>query len=131
MIALTINWQTRIAVQGPRGPTENQRIYGSQDLQVIQHYQDKTNEAIMVLELNTDVLTSLRNFYTKLADNGHLPFEDICQTQVNLFCRQIDELLCDAKMQINRARLIARITLDRRDLVMNIDSLSVVHNVDV
>ena len=109
--------QTRIAVKGPRGLNEAQREYSPRDLQTVQNYQDKTNEAIMVLETNDHVLSSLRRFYEALLENTDFPWRNTSRAAVASFTRQIDEMIYDSNMQIARAKLLVQITTDRKSLV--------------
>ena len=109
--------QTRIAVKGPRDLNEAQRVYSPRDLQTVQNYQDKTNEAIMVLETNDHVLSSLRRFYEALLENTDFPWRNTSRAAVASFTRQIDEMIYDSNMQIARAKLLVQITTDRKSLV--------------
>lgn len=109
--------QTHIAVHGPRGLGEAHRIYTPGDLQTVQNYEDKTNEAIMVLEANADVLSSLRMFYEKLAENIDFPLRGVCHEDIAAFATQVNDMIYDSRMQILRAELLLRITADRKGLV--------------
>lgn len=112
-----------MAVIGPRDFSQAQRIYTPRDLQSLHSYQDKINEAIMVLETNCHVLGSLRKFYEALMENRDFPWRDTCRADIANFARQVDEMIYDSNMQIARAKLLIQITTDRRDLVSNaIDS---------
>lgn len=93
------------------------REYTSADLQVVQTYEDKTNEAIMVLEANADVLTSLRQFYERLVENKDFPLKENMAGDISTFTRQVNNMIHDLKMQISRAKLLVRITADRKSLV--------------
>lgn len=83
----------------------------------MQHYEDKTNEAIMILEANVDVLTSLRKFYERLIENAEFPLGNSCRDGVLAFAVQLDDMIHDSKMQIARAKVLVRITADRKSLV--------------
>ncbi|KAI9776788.1 MAG: hypothetical protein M1816_005082 [Peltula sp. TS41687] len=117
-LKLTKLLQTHIAVYGPRGPGEAQRIYTPGDLQILQNYEDSMNEAIMVLEANVDILTSLRNFYEGLVRTNDFPFRDTCHGDVVDFAVQLNDMVYDARMQILRTKLLLRITDDRKNLVL-------------
>lgn len=114
---LTENSQTGMAVYGLRDRHETAREYTPTDLQNLQHYQDKINETIMVLEANNDVLSSLRNFYRTLQDDNAFTIQDACRRDIIPFAKQVDEMNHDSSMQIARAKLLIRITSDRKDLV--------------
>jgi hypothetical protein len=58
------------------GPIDDEKRceYNKEDVQYAQSYEDKTNEAIMILESNVDVILALRNFYyDKLTSHPDLP----------------------------------------------------------
>ena len=114
---LTSSPQTRIAVEGPRNYKLARREYTSEDLQLVQTYEDKTNEAIMVLEANADVLTSLRQFYERLMENKDFPLKKTGSGDIFTFATQVNDMIYDLRMQISRAKLLVRITADRKSLV--------------
>jgi hypothetical protein len=91
--------------------------YTPSDLQTVQNYEDKTNEAIMVMQANIQVLTSLRKFYQALLKNKHFPLEKACSGDVAAFAIQINDMIYDTGMNISRAQLLIRITGDRKSLV--------------
>lgn len=71
----------------------------------------------MVLEANTDVLTSLRDFYKRLSDNKLFDLKVPCELNLVDFVSQIDDMIYDSKMQIARAKVLVKITTDRKSLV--------------
>ncbi|KAL8922484.1 MAG: hypothetical protein Q9172_003549 [Xanthocarpia lactea] len=110
--------QTDIAIHGRRGHAEAARVYVPADLQTLQDYQDKINVTIMVLEANNDVLASLRDFYKTLLENSAFALRGTCREDVTSFTKQVDEMIHDSSMQISRAKLLIRITTDRKDLIL-------------
>lgn len=102
---------------GDRNQNEARKTYIPLDLQNVQQYEEKTNEAIMILEANVEVITSLRNFYERLVKNRVFPLKDDCMEDVLAFTIQLDEMIYDLKMHIRRANLLTRITADRKTLV--------------
>ena len=75
------------------------------------------NEAIMILEANTDVLTALRKYYENLLVNNNFPMRIDCREDVLSFANQVDDMIYDSKMQISRAKLLVRIAADRKTVV--------------
>lgn len=75
------------------------------------------NEAIMVLEANANVLTSLRKFYEGLVKTNDFPLKQTCLDDVVDFASQVNDMIYDANMQILRTKLLLRITTDRKSLV--------------
>jgi len=115
-----VGQETQIAVAGPLDIKYARREYRSKDLQSVQDYEDRTNEAIMILEANADVLTALRKFYYEsLMRHKDFPasLKTACEDDVLQFATQLDDMIYDAKMQISRAKLLVRIISDRKSLV--------------
>ncbi|KAI4091311.1 MAG: hypothetical protein LQ344_004170 [Seirophora lacunosa] len=112
-----IDDETEIAVLGPRGIGEAVRIYTSADVQKLQNYQDKTNEIIMILEANNDVLASLRDFYKAMTKDTAFTLGNACCEDLALFAKLVDEMKQDSAMHVSRARLLVQITSDRKNLV--------------
>jgi hypothetical protein len=104
-------------VLGSRAPGASRREYTPEDLQTLQYYEEKTNEAIMILEANADVLTSLGTFYKRLVERRDFPLQGDCVEAVSAFAASIDDMVYDSRMQISRAKLLVRITADRKNLV--------------
>jgi hypothetical protein len=67
----------------------------------------------MILEANNDIMKSLSNFYNSLLRN--------CNGDVREFVAQIGDMMYDANMQIRRAKLLVKITADRKALVSAIN----------
>lgn len=72
----------------------------------------------MVLQANTDVIISLRNFYKRLLDLDDVdPISKSCKPETVDFATQLDDMIYDSKMQISRANVLVKITADRKNLV--------------
>lgn len=106
-----------MAILGPRGPNQASKEYELQDLQKVQDYEDKTNEAIMILETNAHVLNSLRKFYESLVKRKEFPPGRHCREDVSAFSTQVNEMIYDSRMHIVRAKLLVQIVADRKTLV--------------
>ncbi|KAA6407954.1 MAG: hypothetical protein FRX48_08305 [Lasallia pustulata] len=109
--------ETKIAILGPRGPNQARKEYELQDLQKVQDYEDKTNEAIMILETNAHVLNSLRKFYESLVKSKDFPPGRHCREDVSAFSTQVNEMIYDSRMHIVRAKLLVQIVADRMTLI--------------
>ena len=101
---------------GPREPGEK-KIHTPDDLQSLQSYEDKINEAIMILHANIDVLAALRKYYECLLKHKDFPMKKDCREDVLSFAAQINDMIYNSKLQISRARLLVRIASDRKSLV--------------
>lgn len=98
--------------------------YTSEDLQLVQGYEDQVNEVIMILEANNDIMKSLSEFYDKLMSNDAFDaaLKVQCKEDVREFVAQIGDMMYDANMQIRRAKLLVKITADRKALVCDMPS---------
>jgi hypothetical protein len=115
-----------MAVFGPRGPGHAHQQYQPQHLQDLQRWEDKTNEVIMILEANVDVMSSLCRFYNDFKENKDIPtnLKDECGTDILTFAAHIDDMTHNFKMQIARAKLLTKITSDRKELVGSLTLIS-------
>lgn len=89
------------------------------DLFQVQEYEDKTNEAVMVLESNADNMESLLNFYLLLVEDEEFPVESLapCRQSLKQFSSQLRELIYDVNMQIKRAKVLVKTVSDRKSIV--------------
>jgi hypothetical protein len=97
-----------MAVYGPRGDGHAHKQYTPWDIQDLQRWQDRANEAVMVLEANTDVLKSLFKFYHGLCDRKDFPasLKIAAEDDLQTFMSQLDEIISDFHMQCSRAKLL-------------------------
>jgi hypothetical protein len=109
-----------MAVDGLRGAGYAHKEYEPWDIQDLQHWQDKTNETVMVLEANTKILRALRRFYSDLTARKDFPqaLRDLCEDDLDTFFSQLDEITSDFDIQISRAKLLVNIISDRKELVL-------------
>jgi hypothetical protein len=77
----------------------------------------------MALEANIDVLGALRKYYQDLLVNNDFDLRGSCAEPVLAFATQVNDAIYDLKMQSSRAKLLARITSDRKSLVSPSSSL--------
>lgn len=92
---------------------------GTGDLFVVQGYEDKMNETVMVLESNIDNMESLHRFYVALIEQDGFPGanEKDLRASVKGFGSQLRELIYDTKMQVRRAGVLLKTVVDRKVLV--------------
>jgi hypothetical protein len=112
-----IDAETQTAVWEPRGPDPARREFIADDFQTVQRLEEKALEASMVLEANIDVLDALRKYYQDLLVNNDFDLRGSSAEAVLAFATQINDAVYDLKMQSSRAKLLARITSDRKSLV--------------
>src|SRR5690348_1100202 len=98
-----------MAIYGPRGPGYAHKEYRPYHIQDLQYWQDKTNEAVMVLNSNAEVIKAIRRFYTGLKDQKDFPpvLQAACSEDISTFASHLDEIVDDFQMQISRAKLLA------------------------
>ena len=109
-----------MVVFGPRdfdGGNQFRREYTPKDLQKAQFLEDKVNEAMMIVESNIEVITRLGTYYSGLVKNPLFPIDQSCAADVHAFTTQLDDMICDLKIQVSRAKLLVRTTTDRKTLV--------------
>ena len=94
-----------------------QQTYSSVHLQRAQYLEEQTNEAVMVLEGNMDVLVSLKNFYVDFGLNDQFPLKNDCSKDISSFTKQIDSFIYDSKMHIARGHLLVKIIAARKTIV--------------
>ena len=109
-----------MAVDGLRGEGYAHKEYKPYHIQDLQHWQDKANEAVMVLEANAEILGSIRRFYRDLIARKDFPstLKSACEDDLAVFFSQLDEIINDFHMQIARAKLLVHIISDRKELVL-------------
>jgi len=109
-----------MAVHDRHDPGYAHKTYSPYDVQRLQHWQEKANEAVMVLEANSGVLSSLHRFYMNLFSRKDFPsnLRTICEDDVNDFHSQLHEIISDCIMQVSRAKLLVNIISDRKELVL-------------
>jgi hypothetical protein len=109
-----------MAVDGLRASGLAYRQYEAWEIQHLQHWQDKANEAVMVLEANAKILRTLHKFYSNLVAHRDFPetLRVSCEDQLYAFFSQLDEISGEFDMQLARAKLLVNITSDRKQLVL-------------
>ncbi|EXJ79745.1 hypothetical protein A1O3_08028 [Capronia epimyces CBS 606.96] len=115
-----IEEETSMVILGARGPGHSYHRSKPEHVQHLQLWEDKTNEVIMVLEANVDIMKSLCRFYDGLRSNKDVPqsLKDECGLDIVTFIGQIEDMSSDFKMQIARAKLLVKITNDRKEMVI-------------
>jgi hypothetical protein len=109
-----------MALYGPRGDGYAHKIYKPHDIQDLQRWQDRANEAVMVLEANTNILKSIHDFYHDIVNQKEFPgtLKTTCEDDLRTFTSQLNEIINDFHMQTSRARLLVNIISDRKELVL-------------
>ncbi|KAB2100402.1 hypothetical protein AG0111_0g11465 [Alternaria gaisen] len=115
-----VEQESNMAVDGLRAAGLAYRQYEAWEIQDLQHWQDKTNEAVMVLEANAKILRTIRKFYSNLVVRKDFPstLKTACEDHLYAFFSQLDEITSEFDMQLARAKLLVSIIGDRKQLVL-------------
>jgi hypothetical protein len=89
------------------------------DLQRIQFIEEKTQEAFLVLKLNTEVLQELRQHYRCIIKHAEFPTEikDDCQTELAKFDKCVLGVEKDLQMLQSRTETLLHLLANRNNLV--------------
>jgi hypothetical protein len=110
------------------------RQYSAKDLQSIQQFTDKTNEAIMVMKGNLDIMARLIEFYGNLLHtrrfldhvcgpmnaSTYKTTEEELREHVRTFVMQLNGLAGEMHMHIARGKLLVDISADRNRMVSRV-----------
>ncbi|KAL8729853.1 MAG: hypothetical protein Q9181_004858 [Wetmoreana brouardii] len=90
-------------------------------LQKIQHIQDKTHEAVLILKLNVSIISQLKQHYIKVTQTRIFPQDvtRLCQDNLEHFELRLTGVLDDLQMQILRLESLSRLLGDRKTLYHN------------
>lgn len=108
-----------MAVYGPRGPSQNYRIFKPSDIQTLQTWDEQNREIITSLESNITIVGCLRSYYSKLIEREDFP-DDLkigCKDATVLFLSDIDGTIKEFEEQLTSAKTLAAVITDRRKLV--------------
>ncbi|KUJ17136.1 uncharacterized protein LY89DRAFT_585234 [Mollisia scopiformis] len=111
--------RTRSASRESGAELDGHSQFSFDDSRDIQSLEDKTNEAIFVLNANIDVLGELKVYYHDLVvSQEHVKlFASNHNRVVERFGKQITSIINDLRMQITRAGALLRMLSDRKALV--------------
>jgi hypothetical protein len=81
---------------------------------------DKVNEAKMIVESNSQVITSLRDYYKTLEESEDFPLRASCRGGIRAFIAKLDYKIVDFKMHAARADLLLRNSDDLKNIVSSL-----------
>ncbi|KAF4900346.1 hypothetical protein CGCF415_v010125 [Colletotrichum fructicola] len=89
-------------------------------LSEMQRWEEKANENIMVMESNVKIMTLLQRFYKELVNDEDFPRNQRRpgRQAVKNFAFQLDEIICDTRMQIDRGKILVKILADRKAVLI-------------
>ncbi|KAK4208645.1 hypothetical protein QBC37DRAFT_431673 [Rhypophila decipiens] len=106
-----------LAVLGPREEGHHPKRYHPRDIRRMQIWEERANEAIVVLEGNVDVLSALRQFYLNLSKDDRFPLGQSCLGEIKDFASELEAMISDLKNNIGRAKALTKTTMDRKELM--------------
>jgi hypothetical protein len=107
-------------------PTHSNRVedgaeksFTFSDLQHIQHIEEKAQEALLVLNSNTEVLEELRQYYKNVARHDNFPsgLRTDCQDELSRFDRCVLVVKKDLQMLQARTQTLLQLLANRKNLV--------------
>ncbi|GAW17184.1 hypothetical protein ANO14919_066370 [Xylariales sp. No.14919] len=86
----------------------------------VQEYEEKVNEAVMVMESNIKIMKSLLSSYKMLVEDADFPPTEAaaCQKAVKGFSTRIGEFIYDLQTQVDRGKILSNIARDRKNIVL-------------
>ena len=83
----------------------------------MQWWEERANEANLMLDGIANVLQALTDYYASLLSNGGFSLSSRCRPDVESFTAQTKDSISDCRMQRDRAVLLTRIAAERKTLV--------------
>ncbi|KAK1845618.1 hypothetical protein CCHR01_11735 [Colletotrichum chrysophilum] len=86
----------------------------------VQKWEEKTNDTIMAMESNVNIMRLLQRFYRDLLKDENFPAKEriLCQQATKTFSFRLEELVCETQMQIMRAKALAKLVADRKTIII-------------
>lgn len=112
-----VDSKSLMAVVGDRGPDDSHQTYDSTDVQSLQHWEERAQLAIDVMQGNLDVMELLYNFYDNLGTSADFPLQAECADFIDEFTSEVKDMTNTLRMQVTRTRGLVRLVRDRRQLV--------------
>lgn len=99
--------------------TNEFRQIDTKELILAQYYEKKSKEAVMILEFNSSIITSMRKFYTELLDRTDLwsDWNKDFRSATATFLAKLQIMQDDFGWELSRARLLAQEAADLKPVV--------------
>ena len=99
-------------------------MFTFRNLQDIQYIEEKAQEAMLVLKLNTEVLEQLRLHYGEVTNHDEFPREvlDDCSASLHQFCKGVIGVEKDLRMLQSRTETLLILLANRKTLVSTVFS---------
>ncbi|KZL78222.1 hypothetical protein CT0861_07799 [Colletotrichum tofieldiae] len=91
-----------------------------ESLSDVQNWEERTNDTIMAMESNVNILRLQQNFYRDIVKDDSFPRKEQrgCQQTVKSHNSQLEELICETQMQIIRAKVLVKTVADRKTILI-------------
>ena len=101
-------------------------MFTFRNLQDIQYIEEKAQEAMLVLKLNTEVLEQLRLHYDEVTNHDEFPREMLedCSASLHQFCKGVIGVEKDLRMLQSRTETLLILLANRKTLVSTVFSYS-------
>ena len=116
-----------IPAQGPPGlprppqldESDHGKDFSFEDLQSIEAIEERANEALLVMTLNSSVLSALAHHYTSVMESASCPYElkTKCSIDLKQFVNRISDISAEYQIQRARVETLLRLLADRKALV--------------
>lgn len=102
-----------------RGLDKTPDMFTFRNLQDIQYIEEKAQEAMLVLKLNTEVLEQLRLHYVEVTNHDEFPREVLedCSASLHQFCKGVTGIEKDLRMLQSRTETLLILLANRKTLV--------------
>ena len=108
-------------------PLQHETEFSFEDLRRIEYIEEHANEALLVLTLNSKILSSLVQHYTSVIESTSCP-KDLktgCVTTFGRFVSRISDISAELQTQKVRVETLLRLLADRKALVFTCPSTDV------
>ncbi|GJC96686.1 fungal specific transcription factor domain-containing protein [Colletotrichum higginsianum] len=89
-----------------------------ESLSDVQKWEEKTNDTIMAMESNVNIMRLQQKFYQDLVKDDNFPQreQEKCRKNVECYVSHLEELICETQMQITRANILVKTVGDRKTI---------------
>lgn len=100
-------------------PFQPDSEFSFDDLQRIEYIEEHANEALLVITLNSSVLSTLSQHYTSIMESAVCPYDlkIKCEIDFARFVDRISDILAEIQTQKVRVETLLRLLTDRKALV--------------
>ncbi|KZL63053.1 fungal specific transcription factor domain-containing protein [Colletotrichum incanum] len=91
-----------------------------ESLSDVQNWEERTNDTIMAMESNVNILRLQQKFYRDIVKDDSFPRREQrgCQQTVKSHNSQLEELICETQVQIMRAKVLVKTVADRKTILI-------------